>query len=123
MTAPTQSAPLDPAAVEELRTLCGNVSGHRWEAEEGLDVMRIHAGVYAQFGGKYPDAPRGQAPLLIARCQDTRDARFIAAARNALPTLLDEVERLRAVLTEISKRPADCGPDCNCNAARALEKP
>jgi hypothetical protein len=94
----------DPLDLEALRKLLKESSCARWEAEERTDGHRIYAGVYAQFGGAYPDMPAGEAPVLIARCQDVRDARLVAAARTALPALIEANERLHAALDALYPR-------------------
>jgi hypothetical protein len=73
-----------------LRALCEKATPGPWEyhkSESGDGVL----------------CPRGGYVVEVGHGTTNNDAAFIAAARDALPALLDEVERLRERLDDIQQ--------------------
>jgi hypothetical protein len=70
------------AKIEELRALAEKATPGPWTVEVGLDADDVRA------------RPSLNCSIATAQRCEEDDARFIAAAREALPALLDEVERL-----------------------------
>jgi hypothetical protein len=84
--------PADPIDLDHLRRLLASATPGLWETAR--DPYRVH------------DA-EGEA---IADTWSPSDAALIAALRNAAPTLIDEVERLRAEVARI-REAADVAPE------------
>lgn len=84
---------MSPERIAELRALCNaKVTPGPWEAH-GDSVIASHPTNLDQAPVVHTDGfwfPR----------EAGANARFIAAARTALPELLDEIERLRGALSE-----------------------
>lgn len=80
--------------IAELRRLAEAATKGPWTAKEPAFAPGIKARV---FGPTYKGKFEGQETMAVP------DADFIAAARNALPELLDEVERLRARVAVLEK--------------------
>lgn len=85
--------------IKELRALLSAASPTPWRAVIGEDQP---VGYYRGLIGLAANADRGGYTSVVsdapgARCVENvpENARLIAAAVNALPDLLDEVERLR----------------------------
>jgi hypothetical protein len=125
--------------LKRLRALCDAATPGPWEAD--LDVFDAEEGIVAciidrpistiikietelRIAAADPwtaeDSQRRDDTWKLARAgQEIKDAQLVAAARNALPRLLDEIERMQAVV-EAAKawRSAGgnpCGePGCGC---------
>lgn len=73
--------------IAELRALCDGATEGPWEhvfnEDESWETVRCADSLVAKVDSEYSFE------------QDAKDAQFIAAARTALPELLDEVERLK----------------------------
>ena len=72
-----------------------------WRAKTGAAVKGVLT-VYAN-GELFVDEPNDDMSL-VATFEDTDEANFFKSAREAMPLLMDEVERLRDVLLLISDR-------------------
>ena len=87
--------------LKRLRELCEKATKGEWYED---------CGCVEDSCGMATIATCGHGGIVID--QYRADARFIAAARTALPALLDEVERLRKALKAIAdKQPRD---GCQC---------
>lgn len=79
---------------DELRALCKSATPGEWHSnipDTSYDPARHTIRVY------------DSAVLVSPRICRLKDARFISAAHNALPGLLDENERLEAELERVTK--------------------
>lgn len=85
---------MTPERIAELRRLAEAATKGPWEAKEPAFMPGVKARV---FGPGYAPKHDGKECLPLA------DAAFIAAARSAVPELLDEVERLRARCERLEK--------------------
>lgn len=79
---------------KRLRELCEKATKGPWEAKEPAFAPGI--GRARVFGPGYAPKHDGK------ECIKLEDAELIAAARNALPAILDEVDRLEARVKELS---------------------
>lgn len=85
---------MTPADIKRLRELCDKATPGPWHNNGPFEKAFEDHGWRAIAGSKFVHVARKyQQPYP----QCAVDADFIAAARTALPELLDEVERLRAI--------------------------
>ncbi len=81
--------------LKHLRTLCTAATPGPWGYRPGKLVCDDDGGAYTLIA----ESPCPHSPTKSARrAAWDNDARFIAAARTAIPELLDEIERLRQSL-------------------------
>lgn len=85
---------ITPEKIAELRKLCEEATPEPWRTH---DIFPKEFG-YAQVFG--PISPKKDFDRIELGLQ--ADASFIAAARTALPELLDEVERLRTDINNLA---------------------
>ncbi len=99
---PTPEAPLGPRVTDEelaaWRVLCNAATPGPWtrtKPERDKDGFSMGVGIAGTLGKQmvYASPPGGQFP--------SADANFIAAARTALPCLIDELEAERAKVREL----------------------
>ena len=83
---------MKPERIAELRELCDKATPGEWEKK--YDTNLVYAGRLVANAGGYSDSARTRE----TRLQNDANAAFIAAARTAVPELLDELERLRGIL-------------------------
>jgi hypothetical protein len=89
---------IDQKRIDELKALCDQATPGPWElnlAEDGIEVGTVFAvdrPLHVVCFMQYYESGNGE-PLI-----DEFDAGLIAAARDALPELIAEVERLRTAL-------------------------
>jgi len=87
---------ISDSEMKRLQKLCKGATPGPWAASVGGPWA-------ASAGGPSPawvvTADTGRGEVTVAET-DRRDAEFIAAARTALPVLLDEVRQLRAEMAE-----------------------
>jgi hypothetical protein len=86
---------------DELRALCAQATAGPWSVLH--HGRRTHANVIRAGGdaGLFIDVGSGLKAEYTDPDQCKADARFIAAAREAVPVLLDENARLRAALRSV----------------------
>lgn len=102
---------MTPERIAEIRRLAEAATKGPWLIEPGQKIDEIYI-VDAPTDGRIARMWNGRT------CREA-NAEFIAVARNALPELLDEVERLRARCERLEKvREA---AEAYCAASRALE--
>jgi hypothetical protein len=90
---------LTPERIAELRALDAAAANAPWKAESpftGNDWLVCSLG--SDFESKHWAVVTDGVHASDLRGCAREDAALIAAARNALPELLDEIERLRAIL-------------------------
>lgn len=94
---------MTPDEITRLRTLCTAATPGPWRAEKYSD--HSHGAQICTPNGEYVAHFEGSAICISSnpkhcwertKWKATCDAKFVAAARTAIPALLDEIERLRA---------------------------
>ena len=95
--------------IKKLREICEKASPGPWKAVASRTAVGVCYRIFPESWGKVPDHggicayddctslnphPKGE---------QAANAQFIAAARTALPELLDEVERLREAVKHADK--------------------
>ena len=85
-----------PEELKRLRELCDAATGGEWQR-----YGHIGSGSLARVRAIVGKCERTHREMFQDVPSDGNDAAFIAAARTALPALLDEVERLKAELAKV----------------------
>lgn len=83
---------IDPNQLAAWRKLCKAATKGPWRLEDRNGALRIVKAMKEKWVCEYP--------FLFGKC-DTANMAFIAAARTALPLLLDEVEALQAEVARL----------------------
>lgn len=104
---------LDALHLEALRDLAECATKGPWQAVVPNNYAAVRSpseGCYVYVPPKYDTEPAYET---VVRWQN--DARFIALSRTAIPALVDEVERVRDIVAEVSQiiesEPCTCGRD------------
>lgn len=117
------SDPTTPEGRAELRQMLEQATRSPWRTVPNLDGYHsVHAEPESEGAGFRSIAVDAETRYRIAVC-DTPDAKLIAAAVNALPALLDALDRVRALADEWDTLPCVCGyriPNGNDDSSQCL---
>ena len=108
------SEPMTPERLDEIKERAGAATGGKWHAADSIAPKILVYAWVAREGDERPEALYLGECYADAKGQGRRNMKFIAHAREDVPDLVAEVERLTARVNELETARDALMPPAKC---------